>query len=429
MTFSEMTSTHSNDSFDDLYIGLKTGDVQNTVYSGSSNQSPVFYFPNFTGPTGSYLSTSSLTNGVGTWTGSTPITTLPTPRNDYYRTRTNEILSINVLTGSSGNTGGTDIPSLGPTGVTFPITNVTIVKNVTRGNLVSTGLLGGYTYQSQSRFTGRDYFSYTITDSLGVTSAAIGNCTIDVVASGVINSAVGITGSVFVSDGVNPADIVYYRFNTYNVLGTSPNTINNIATNRDDNLIYFSHIPVTPNMYFLDYMTGIMSNVDLSGITFSVTPSFGAQMCTYHRYNLFTYDISTDQIYKFALSPYTTDGITGYQKAIQLNILPVNPNYTAFGNGGDMAYDTISNIIFMKGGGTTGTKAGFDWICPTSSYLYKSAAMISRHRQVTFGYNHELLGEGYGALYVVSKYTMDTIPLPDPAGFNDMGEYINEAVT
>src|SRR5207244_66094 len=130
------SSTERVDSYSVTYIGLVTGSFQDTLLS-SSTAGASFSFPSITVPTGPFLSISPTTAGVGVWSSTMSSNSVPpTPRNDYYRTRTNEILSINVLTGFSANTGGTDIGGVGPTGVATTIQNVTLVKNVTRGTLV-----------------------------------------------------------------------------------------------------------------------------------------------------------------------------------------------------------------------------------------------------------------------------------------------------
>src|SRR5207253_5695193 len=209
-----MASTHFNASFTDDYVKLVSGNFSTTLLpSPSITASLSLSFPNSTGPNGSYLIYG--TGGGLTW-GLTADTryALPTPRDDYYRTRTNDTLAVSVVSSGAGaNTGGTDFSGISPSGVLRPITSMTILKNVTRGVLVSSGLLGQYTYQSFPRFVGRDYFSYSVQDSSGVTSGGHGSCIIDVVASGVQipNMAGGITGDFFC------------------YIGTSANTIRSFA--------------------------------------------------------------------------------------------------------------------------------------------------------------------------------------------------------
>lgn len=147
------------------------------------------------------------------------------------------------VTGSMGNTGSTDATGsmgttgpIGATGPTGPI-GVTGSQGVI-GNTGATGPIGPMgltTYVAATRFLGKDTYTYTYTvdDTAGNTSNHIATVGVEVRC----DPPPG-TGPCFIySSGTGVRE---YNGATDTLLTTASVTVNGLATNRDDNLIYYA---------------------------------------------------------------------------------------------------------------------------------------------------------------------------------------------
>src|SRR5438105_12146988 len=145
-------------------LGLTSGFTTFIGASPSTTANISFTFPPGTGTTGSILQNTG--SGIAQWTNASTISYhAPVANDDFYRIRTNELLSGNVVTGIGGNSGGVDTNG----GFAFPYTNaiqsITIVTSPRQGVLTVTGTTGAFTYRSNPRYVGLDYFTYFIVDS------------------------------------------------------------------------------------------------------------------------------------------------------------------------------------------------------------------------------------------------------------------------
>ena len=206
----------------------------------------------------------------------------PFPNDDLVSMRPNQPVSVNVVTAVSTNPGfGPSSPGPAPptgfTGVSgmpdtpgsditsllniHPIVTVTTVKTTANGTLTQAGFT--YSYTPNPRFVGIDHFSYNVTDSSGITSktSAMGIFNIvSVPPSGLgprfLYATTTTPGSVYQYTGTAPPNTFTETLLFTSTLGST--TINCLATNRDDSLIYWcDSTGGTPaNIYAYDYIAG-----------------------------------------------------------------------------------------------------------------------------------------------------------------------------
>lgn len=402
-----------------------------------------FIYPYTLGATGNIL-TSQNFSGDTEWTNPSTITTYPpTPRNDYYRCRTNQIISINVIGGVSGNSGGVDILGGSLTAPTNAITSINILQNTHRGTLTATGGTGAYTYQSYPRTTGKDWFIYSIVDSAGVTSKNTGVCEIDIVASEVINTATGNSGPYFAYCDVTLGFIYYYRNGTSTTLTqatfgglTAPGTqINSLATNRDDNLIYYvSNAGGVQgrNIYAYDYVNNIqflVANATTNPLfTFFEAGgvSWSGRGGVYNSKILYMpcANNSTD-IYKIVLGPYITDGVTGSQEVLQVTRIVVAATML----GGDFAWNYRNKTLIRVSTNTTRIRH----FCPTSFFIYREVSYTppAGTAQFTSSYDNTIYmgNDANTTFYAINVFAgQETSRGTLLTSVTDVAEWINEAV-
>ena len=265
------------------------------------------YFPPSIGPTGAYLMAQG--DGNTNWVFPFVSNVYPTPVNDKYRALANQLIPINVLFGVTGNTGGADTPS----GLTTTISTVTVVNMPRNGTLTTTGGTGQFTYRSFPRYSGPDLFTYTIIDARGFTSVHSAMCFINVdtgptagyTGATFLYACTGSTSVYLYSDGV---DSVFFTA-TFPSLAGGSTGIGSIATNRDDNLIYYTSFGNTlGNLFAYDYANGLDTYIgNLTGsLNFSGQGSF-----LYNSKYLYymTSGASTTSFYGTIMGPYVP-GIT-----------------------------------------------------------------------------------------------------------------------
>jgi hypothetical protein len=273
----------------------------------------------------------------------------PTPNTDYYRGRTNQLIPINVVFGLSGNSGGID--TLGGTlsNPTNAITSVTILTGPSFGTLTATGGVGGYTYRSNPRFTGLDQFMYKVTDSTGVVSKQSATCYINIPSLPPGGSGPSFTfctaSSIYtVTNGVTG---MLYTPTFPGGTGLTATSMNALAVNRDDNLLYYV-LNNTSNLNFgkiwcYDYVNNtefLLVDANNSSAFGATGINFGFQSLTsgtYANYNYFITVPNTSSYYIINLNAYdpttssqTINSVTKVSLSSGLNLQTVgmmmNPN-------------------------------------------------------------------------------------------------------
>lgn len=242
----------------------------------------------------------------------------PNPNPDYYLGLTNQQIPINVVSGVSGNTGGVDTLGGSLTNPTNAIISVTIVTPPSFGTLTSTtGTTGSYIYQSNPRFTGLDEFMYTITDSTGINSKNNTTCYINIpslppsgtgpsftfcTASSIYTCTNGVTG--FLYTPTFPGST-----------GLTATSMNALAVNRDDNLLYYvlnnTSISNGGKIWAYDYVNNsefLLVDANNSSLFGATGINFGFQSLTsgtYSNYNYFITLPNTPSYYIINVAPYS----------------------------------------------------------------------------------------------------------------------------
>src|SRR5438132_2213113 len=157
-----------------------------------------FNFPPSMGNTGDLL--QALGNGNTIWTTGPTGFSHPTPVNDVYHALTNQLITINVVSGVTGNTGGID------TSGGTSIQSVTILTQPKYGTLSATGATGQYSYRSFPRYAGPDQFYYSISDASGTTSLSSAICFISVDTG----PTAGYTGATFLYSCTGSTSVYLY---------------------------------------------------------------------------------------------------------------------------------------------------------------------------------------------------------------------------
>lgn len=319
-----------------------------TGATGQTGQTGVTGRTGLTGVTGITGATGA-TGNTG-FTGATgPPQFPPFPNDDIVSLRPGQSVSVNVVTAISSNPGfgpnspaGTmgytgvsgqkDTPGMNTLGTSFPIGSVTTIKTTANGTLTQSGATGNYNYTPNSRFLGRDQFSYFVTDSTNTKSKTSALCIFNIVG----NSPTGIGPRILYSTDTTPGSVYQYTGetgpNTFietllftSTMGTT--TIGAMATNRDDNLIYWCDISASPtgstgigkttSIYAYDYIAGVQFTL------INATNALG-----------FANNYSTPEPQKFVTGP------TGS-----------NPNTSINFNSGGACYN--DGILYLAGNGQT----------------------------------------------------------------------------
>lgn len=315
----------------------------------------------------------------------------PVPNNDYYSGRTNEIININVINGVTGNTGGAATLGGALTNPTNAINSVTIVTSPLYGTLTASGTTGLYTYRSNPRFVGQDQFMYKITDSTGVVSKNTATCIIDV-----LSLAPSGTGLNCVYGTTDSNNIIQYTSGTTGLLftatfpgftGTAPTGTNNLATNRDDNLIYYTanNGGTASNfgkIYAYDYVNSqqfLLTNAN-SGTIFP-TPgaiNFSSGGATYFGQMLYMGASggigsptggasSTGGYYQINVGAYNPTTISQTITAVAFITDKLAVSY------GDLAWNHVDDTIVIAGTGTINPQ--LVTLDPYSGFVYNNVSM------------------------------------------------------
>lgn len=234
-----------------------------------------FNFPPTTGPTGAYI--QAIGGGNTVWSFITS-NVYPTPVNDIYHALTNQLININVISGTGTNTGGID------TSAGTAIQSVSILTAPKYGTLSATGSTGQYTYRSFPRYAGQDQFYYSIKDASGTTSLSSAICMISVDTG----PTGGYTGATFLYSCTGTTNCILYDNGTESTFftatfpgfGGSPTGIGSLCTNRDDNLIYytsqghtqgllFAYDYANRSQFFIGNMTGGVNFSGLGGFMYN----------------------------------------------------------------------------------------------------------------------------------------------------------------
>lgn len=268
-----------------------------------------------------YLSNFNSQTGTTGPTGPTGTTQFPpTPNTDYYTCRTNQLLTINVVNGVTGNTGGQDTKGGTLTNPTNNITSVTILDYPTNGTLTATGTTGTFTYRSNPRFLGSDNFTYSVTDSTGVICKNTATCYINVVSE-------SPTGTAFIYVALTTNNISSYTNGTSKTIFTAsfPGTtgglisrLDGLATNRDDNLIYYMNGSFSTQTVGKIYAYDYVNKKDFLFLDTNTSPFFGGTGVNfgavssinvigaggYYNYNLYYPVPNTSTYYIINVAPY-----------------------------------------------------------------------------------------------------------------------------
>lgn len=329
-----------------------------------------FVLPSSSGTSGDYLFNDG--GGNSYWASSTSFYYPPVPNNDFYRTRTNELLFLNVVSGVSGNTGGIDTPG-GLASATANINSVFIVTPTRYGSLFdssSTAGTGSYFYRSNPRYTGIDRFSYRVVDSNGVTSLRTGMCKISIEANPPMGPS-GASGPYFIYGTTSDSNVYQYSAGTTSTLFTASypgvsgpvSGIASLATNRDDNLIYYTSCSGSTgygNIYAYDYvnnyqflLTNALSNPLFSG-TAQLNFNYGSAV--YNSSYLYIGQNATGatSYYQVNIGPYSYNGVTGVQSVYSTSLISVTGATMDAKTNASLSWDYQSaNLFRMINSGST----------------------------------------------------------------------------
>jgi len=259
---------------------------------------------------------------------------------------------------------------------TNQITNVIIDMSVRRGTLTYTGTLGQYTYQSYPRYKGYDSILFRVVDSSGVTSKNSAIALIEVTdgPGPYTNRATGDVGINFVyqtgSFLTNIYGLYYYKDGTITTLVSSlprVNAINGVATDRLNNIIYYSERS-SCRIRGYDYVN---NHLFLLYANSSITGSIGLMYYNKHLFYVPDGGSFTNYYYIFNLGPYSYNPNTG--KGTQY----VNASYRIpcgpF-DGGDFTWDYVrSKLIYFSD--TSGDPVLY--IDPLTGYIYDSSNTLT----------------------------------------------------
>lgn len=414
--------------------------------SPSMTQNITFVFPPNTGPTGYILQTDGA--GNASWTPSSA-TFAPVPNDDYYRGRTNEIIPINVLVGVAGNTGGTDTLGGSLSGPTNAITDVTIVTPVKYGTLTSGATLGGYTYQSFPRTTGIDRFYYTITDSAGVTSKNSAMCTISIESNPPMGPS-GFTGPYFLYSSTASNDVIQYNDGITSTIftasfpgytGGSLTGVCALATNRDDNLIYYCAVGATATqsgfIYAYDYINNFefkLLDARATGFTQAANINFNRAGAVYNQKYLYIPQIGTGgtSFYEVNLSPYTYIGGAGTQGLI----FTTQVNFTNSILLPQVCYDeTSAKLVFCGNDSVTPTSNRITVVNPSTGTQLRTNTIASQpNRKIVIGPDNVFYTVAAGAatvkaLNVYAGLTSGTYTDISTTSVASLGQYLSQPMS
>jgi hypothetical protein len=314
------------------------------------------------------LGVQGATGPTGPTGPSGPTTFPPVPNVDFYTGRTNQLININVVNGLTGNSGGIDTKGGTLSSPANTITSVNILTPPAYGTLTATGATGGFTYRSNPGFSGRDLFTYQVTDSTGVVSKNSAACLFNIGYTGTTGTGPNFiytasTGNVNnINTYVNGANSTLFTatFPGYTGTTTSIGT-NALATNRDDNLIYYvgnsagATAGNSGKIFAYDYINGnqfLLVDANASGSGFpSNTISFQNGGGVYFNRTLYMAVSSSNIYYRINVTPYNPLA-TVKQYITQVAQITFQAPAVTFG---DIAWNHNSNNIVYTGltGGST----------------------------------------------------------------------------
>lgn len=386
-----------------------------------------YVLPDTTGPIGSVLTTDA--TGILKWNN--PFSYSYTPNNDYYQSLTNQLVPIDVVNGVPGNTGGTDI--VGNPG-TF-VSSIFIVTPPKYGSLnIGTGGTGTFLYRSFPRYVGRDSFYYTIVDNAGLTSRYSAMCEISVESPTPLYRN-GYSGAFFIYGTTADANVYYHSGLTESILFTASYTggsgtgVACLATNRDDNLIYYTAynatgVTASRRIYAYDYVN--LYNFYLGEVTGS---NFTSGSAVYWNKNLFITQFSGGTSYhQIVVAPYVYTGGVGSQTMSIVNTLALK------GQGiGPTSLNCLANHYATRNlliSGMTGATGSIKIVKPTTAIGVKQNLMSGTAGLLTAGPEGLIYGiirgtTGIKSINVNTGTMNDTITTISQSSIASIGEYIN----
>ena len=369
----------------------------------------------FTGPTGLRGETGQ--TGIAGPTGVTGITgptgfVGPQANNNFACTRSGEAVSIDVTANAVAGQFPIDVSS------------VTIVKDGDFAAVPSTvSGLGVITYTPETRVRGDDTITYTIADTQGNVSTYIATLEVDIrcdLPSSTGPNFIYTDGTtIFSWDGASATSIV-----------TPGGTVNALATDRDNNLIYWAE---GQSIFAYDYIAGSTFTVISDGATnakFSGGPQsvtmFSSGGGTYTKFHYYLGgNGATTGYWNIEMHQYVPGSL-----ALTIGVV----TFVTYSDGltrdyGDMQIDPISGSMYVSSGAGTAGLA-ITTMEPDSGAVTRLVALGS-NAQLASGDDNVLYAStvaGAGAVIALNPAT--GAPAPGntfttlPATPADMAEYI-----
>nr|QBK86694.1 MAG: hypothetical protein LCMAC103_00230 [Marseillevirus LCMAC103] len=362
----------------------------------------------------------------------------PVALNDNYDcTRAGEEVKIDVLTNDNG-----------------VVSPVAVVSGPLHGT-VGAPAAGVIPYTADVRYTGQDWFSYSATVN-GAATAQNATVHIDVRA----DKPTG-TGFRFIyAEGTSPFNILEYNDGT-SLLYSPGRIANGLATNRDDNLIYYTIFDGTSTtINAIDYLDSPVSEFEVANITTDAIFDFAqtgngwanadqALGGTYHNGVLYLAGdggglSETDGHYRIVLAP--VDRSVPSQEVLDAHFV----QWSDSGGGisrvmGDLQYNHNSGMLMVtsdeiNGGGTH--DAEIATIDPASGVVHQSVALVGvsgdagvtpSNYQIVWGAGGEILMSDHDGVSATTINTLNTqsgeidflATLPS-TNVHDLAEYISQ---
>jgi len=262
---------------------------------------------------------------------------VPLANDDFACTRSGETVKINIL--------ANDFPGNSPLD---PCT-ISILKLPDHAERLTVNFAGVATYTANTRFIGKDTFTYTVSNRDGDVSNKIATVEVDVRCDPPSSSDPRFIYSI--SSNVNEGrEIREYNGGIDTLLTTAPVRANGLASNRDDNLIYYAK---DTYIYAYDYIRDVhFTVVDItSDPRFTGDDDLSSGGATYFDGIYYLAGAgSTTGFYRIAFAAYIPGSFA--QTITDVTFIPWGDEKTR--GMGDMQYDHISgNLVVCStpGGG------------------------------------------------------------------------------
>jgi len=402
-----------------------------------------------TGATGRTGATGQ--TGIQGITGATGPAVFPPFANPQIITiRPNQRVELNVITGIAfnpgfgptllGASGFTAVSGMSATrggALTNPgitVTSVTIVDPPANGlTFGASGVTGNFSYRPLPRFTGTDYFSFNVTDASGVQSKNSALAMINVVCR-----QPGGSGPRFLfSSTATPGQVFQYNNGATQLLFTAALgnlTINNMATNRDDGLIYYSQNTAgTTNIYAYDYIGNTQFLLTAAATPlFPSVPNWSGGGAVYNKGVLYMGGATvTTGFYKIFLSPYIPG--SGQQTINSVSFILYSD-----GLGRDLgciSYDETSSNLLVVAIQTGIVNSRISLVNPTTGNVLSivTLAAATYSQMITGPDNVVWLGAGPANAVAAVNPDTGTLTFPSTTYFthtalSDMAEWICQPV-